>query len=288
MNVPSSITAPVTGAVGRFFSGVGLLLRGIGLYVRSPGLMLLGIVPALLSGALFVGAFATLVYFVDDLAALVTPFADDWSTTARNLVRVIAGLAFLGLGGLLGVLTFTAVTLVIGDPFYEKISERVEERYGGTPGAVEVPFWGSLRRSVVDSLRLVAISVLVGIPLFAAGFIPVVGQTVVPVIGAAVGGWFLALELTGAPFYRRGMRLPDRRALLKADRPTALGFGVAVFVCFLIPLGAVLIMPAAVAGATLLARRSLGQSVAEPRRPGGLSDPFDQPAGAPPRPVGER
>lgn len=278
----------MTGAVGRFFSGVGLLLRGIGLYVRSPGLMLLGIVPALLSGALFVGAFATLVYFVDDLAALVTPFADDWSTTARSLVRVIAGLAFLGLGGLLGVLTFTAVTLVIGDPFYEKISERVEERYGGTPGAVEVPFWGSLRRSVVDSLRLVAISVLVGIPLFAAGFIPVVGQTVVPVIGAAVGGWFLALELTGAPFYRRGMRLPDRRALLKADRPTALGFGVAVFVCFLIPLGAVLIMPAAVAGATLLARRSLGQSVAEPRRPGGLSDPFDQPAGAPPRPVGER
>ena len=28
----------------------------------------------------------------------------------------------------------------------------------------------------------------------------------------------------------------------------ALGFGVAVFVCFLIPLGAVLLMPAAVAG----------------------------------------
>ncbi|WP_405116012.1 EI24 domain-containing protein [Micromonospora sp. NBC_01405] len=263
VNVPSNITAPVTGAVGRFFSGVGLLLRGLGLYVRSPGLMLLGIVPALLSGALFVGAFATLVYFVDDLAALVTPFADDWSATARGLVRVIAGLAFLGVGGLLGVLTFTAVTLVIGDPFYEKISERVEERYGGTPGAVEVPFWSSLRRSLVDSLRLVAISVLVGIPLFAAGFIPVVGQTVVPVIGAAVGGWLLALELTGAPFSRRGLRLPDRRARLKVDRPTTLGFGVAVFVCFLIPLGAVLIMPAAVAGAALLTRRSLGQSIEE-------------------------
>ncbi|MGY3517312.1 MULTISPECIES: EI24 domain-containing protein [Micromonospora] len=267
MNVPSSITAPVTGAVGRFFSGVGLLLRGIGLYVRSPGLMLLGIVPALISGTLFVAAFATLVYFVDDLAALVTPFADDWSGTARSLVRVVAGLAFLGVGGLLAVLTFTAVTLAIGDPFYEKISERVEERYGGTPGAVEAPFWASLRRSVVDSLRLVAISVLVGIPLFAAGFIPVVGQTVVPVIGAAVGGWFLALELAGTPFYRRGMRLPDRRTLLKADRPTTLGFGVAVFVCFLIPLGAVLVMPAAVAGATLLTRRAMGQSIEPPGRP---------------------
>jgi CysZ protein len=59
------------------------------------------------------------------------------------------------------------------------------------------------------------------------------------------------------------MRLPERRSLLRADRPTTLGFGVAVFVCFLIPLGAVLVMPAAVAGATLLARRALGQSVVE-------------------------
>ena len=128
---------------------------------------------------------------------------------------------------------------------------------------MDVPFWSSLRRSLADSLRLVALSALIGVPLFAAGFIPVVGQTVVPVVGALVGGWFLALELVGAPFYRRGMRLPDRRARLRADRPTALGFGVAVFLCFLIPLGAVLVMPAAVAGAALLARRSLGQPVEE-------------------------
>ena len=64
----------------------------------------------------------------------------------------------------------------------------VEERLGGTPDAVDVPFWRSLRRSVADSVRLVGLSVLVGIPLLAAGFIPVLGQTVVPVIGAAVGG----------------------------------------------------------------------------------------------------
>jgi CysZ protein len=257
------LAAPVTGAVTRFLAGAGLLLRGLALYVRSPRLMLLGILPALISGALFVAAFATLLYFVDDLAALLTPFAGDWSEAGRRLIRVVAGLAVVGLAGLLGVLAFTAVTLAVGDPFYEKISERVEDRLGGTPGAVEVPFWASLRRSIADSLRLVAVSALVGVPLFAAGLIPLLGQTVVPVVGALVGGWFLALELAGAPFYRRGLRLPDRRSILKADRPTTLGFGTAVFLCFLIPLGAVLIMPAAVAGATLLARRSLGQSVEE-------------------------
>ncbi|MGC5050213.1 EI24 domain-containing protein [Micromonospora sp. DT48] len=260
---PSGIPGAAVGAGRRFAGGAALLLRGIGLYVRSPGLMLLGVVPALISGTIFVGAYALLVFFVDDLAVAVTPFADDWSTTARSVVRVVAMLGFLGLGGLLTVLTFTAVTLVVGDPFYEKISERVEQRYGGTPDAVEVPFWSSLRRSAADSIRLVALAVLVGIPLFVAGFIPLVGQTVVPVIGAVVGGWLLAVELVGAPFYRRGKGLRDRRAVLKADRPTALGFGVAVFVCFLIPLGAVLLMPAAVAGAALLARRSLGQPITE-------------------------
>jgi CysZ protein len=37
----------------------------------------------------------------------------------------------------------------------------------------------------------------------------------------------------------------------------ALGFGAATFVSFLIPLGAIVVMPAAVAGATLLSRRIL-------------------------------
>lgn len=261
-----TVNAPAGGRVGTFLSGfgsgVGLLFRGLGIYARNPRLVLLGIIPGLLSGALYLAAFGTLIYFVSDLAELITPFADGWAGWARDVVRLIAGLAFLGLGGLLGVLTFTAITLFIGDPFYEQISESVEARYGGVPDEIEVPWWRSLRRSLVDSARLLVRSVLIGIPLFVAGFIPIVGQIVVPVVAALVAGWFLAVELVGVPFYRRGLRLPDRRRVLRANRPLALGFGVAVFLCFLIPLGAVLIMPAAVAGAALLARCTLGQPVA--------------------------
>jgi CysZ protein len=81
------------------------------------------------------------------------------------------------------------------------------------------------------------------------------------VLGALVGGWLLAVELTGAPFQRRGQRLRDRRRVLKTQRPLTLGFGVAVFLCFLIPLGAIFMMPAAIAGATLLSRRTLGHPI---------------------------
>jgi CysZ protein len=231
--------------------------------MRSPRLLGLGIIPALIAGVLYVVAIVALIAFISDLAAAVTWFADGWSTGLRDTARVLAGAGLIGLAGLLGVLTFTAVTLLIGDPFYEKISELVEDRFGGVPDAVEIVWWRSLRRSLVDSLRLIGLSVLIGLPLFVLGFIPVIGQTVVPVLAATVAGWILAVELTGVPFQRRGRRLADRRRALRAHRPMALGFGVAVFGCFLIPLGAVLLMPAAVAGGTLLARRALGVPIDE-------------------------
>jgi len=255
--------AAAGGVVRQFLTGVGLLGRGLVVCLRNPRLLALGMLPALIAGVLYVAALVALVVFVDDLAGAVTWFADDWATGWRDVVRIVAGAGVIGIGGLLSVLTFTAVTLMIGDPFYEKISELVEDRFGGVPDAVETVWWRSLRRSLADALRLVGLSVLIGVPLFVAGFIPVVGQTVVPVLAATVAGWILAVELTGVPFQRRGRRLADRRRALRGQRPTALGFGVAVFVCFLIPLGAVLLMPAAVAGGTLLSRRSLGLRIDE-------------------------
>jgi CysZ protein len=249
--------AATGGAVRNFGTGAALLGRGLGLVLRSPRLLALGLVPAMISGILYAAAVITLIVFIQDISAAVTSFAADWSAGWRSLIQIVAGIAVLGIGALLGVLTFTAVTLLLGDPFYEQISVRVENRFGGVPDEVAVGFWPSLARSLVDSLRLIGLSVVFGVPLLLLGFIPVVGQTVVPVLGAAVGGWLLAVELTGVPFQRRGRRLHHRRAALKGNRPMVLGFGVAVFLSFLVPLGAVLLMPAAVAGATLLARKVL-------------------------------
>lgn len=255
-------------ALREFLIGVGLLGRGLGLVLRTPRLLLIGLLPALLSGVLYIGLLVLLIRFLPDLSAQATWFADGWDTWLRDTVRFFAGAGVLGLSVLLAIITFTAVTLLIGDPFYETISKRVEDRFGGVPDEVEVSILESLRRSAADSIRLIGISVLVAIPLFFLGLIPVVGQTVVPVIGGAAGGWLLALELTGVPFQRRGQRLRHRRGALRGRKPLALGFGVAVFVAFLIPLGAVFLMPAAIAGATLLARRSLGKPIDMVTAPG--------------------
>lgn len=260
--------APATrrpNAAVRYVRGVGLLGRGFGLAARNPRLMLLGMIPVVIAAAVVIGAFVVLVYFVDELAGTATGFADDWSEGSREFARLLVGIAILGAALLLAVVTFVQLTLLIGDPFYERISTEVEGLHGGVSGEVETGFWRAIWQNLASSGRLLAIAGIVGICLFALGFIPVVGQTVVPVLGASIGGWLLAVELTGVAFSRRGLGLGRRWRALRAHRADALGFGTAVFVCFtFIPFGAVLFMPAAVAGATLLARKALDLPYEQP------------------------
>jgi CysZ protein len=231
------------------------------MYARSPGLLMLGMLPALIAFALLCAGFVAVLYFIGPESRTLTWFADGWPEAARDLVRVLAGIAIIVAFVFLSVIGYTALALAIGDPFYEKISERVEAYYGDGGDAVNLPWGKDLARSVSEALRLVVLTAVIAILVFVVGLIPVVGQVAAAVIGGLLGGWGLAVELTGIPFARRGVRLAQRRQVLRQHRWLALGFGVAVFVCFLVPFGAVLVMPAAVAGATLLTRYLHGQPV---------------------------
>lgn len=256
MRIPPPSTSASVGALGRFFTGVGYLGHGFRLWARSPRLMVLGAIPALVIGAVYTSALVVLALNLPAITAWLTPFATDWDDTMHVIARIIAGIAVCGLVLIVAVFAYTAITLTVGAPFYERIWRGVEERVGDAPTG-EQPFWRSLARGIRDGLRLLLASVGIGLALFALGFVPVAGQTLVPVVGALVGGWFLAVELSGFAFDARGFTLADRRRMLGANRAATLGFGVATYLLFLVPLGAVVVMPAAVAGATLLSRATL-------------------------------
>jgi len=261
MPVPPPSTTTSVRLLGRFFAGVGYLGAGFRLWARSPRLMLLGALPALVVGAVYTTAFVIVALNLPAITAWLTPFASGWDDAVRVTTRIIAGIALSGLVFIVAVFTYTALTLLVGAPFYERIWRSVEERTGDAPTG-DQPFWASLGRGIRDSVLLLVASLVIGLVLFATGFIPVVGQTLVPVLAALVGGWFLTVELTGFAFDARGFSLADRRRMLGTDRAAALGFGVATYLLFLVPLGAVVVMPAAVAGATLLSRRVLTKPVA--------------------------
>jgi CysZ protein len=248
------------GTVRDFFAGAAFVGRGLRMWATSPRLMFLGVIPAIIVGVLYAAALIVLAFNLDAIAIALTPFADKWGEPFRLGSRIAAATGVAGVTLLIVIATYTALTLAIGDPFYERIWRRVEERLGGIPDEFEMPLWRSIRVGIVDSSRLVMFAALVGILLFAGGFIPVVGQTLVPVLAATTAGWVLAVELTGRVFDARGISPSERRRVLKRSRALSLGFGVTTYLLFLIPLGAILVMPAAVAGATLLGREALDRN----------------------------
>lgn len=241
-----------------------------------------GLLPGLITLVLYAAALVALALWGTDLVSWATPFADDWSDPWPGLFRGFLTVLLFALALLLSVVTFTAVTLLIGEPFYESLSEQVDISVAGSAPESGLPLWREVLISVRDSLRVVVRAVLWGVLLFGLGFLPVVGQTVIPVIGFFVTGFFLAEELTAVALARRGVRLRDRLGLLRARKTLAWGFGTPLAVVFLVPFVAVFLMPGAVAGATLMARDLMGEPTGDPDDPeaaNGAADAAD--AGAP-------
>jgi CysZ protein len=246
-----------------FFAGVALLGKGLRTWATRPRLMVTGAVPALIVALVYGAGLVTLAVFSPGIAEWATPFADEWAEPWRSITRVSAALALVGVGVLLVVFTFTAITLAVGDPFYERIWRQTEESLGDAPPEPSGRFWRLLARGIATGLRILLLTLGIGVLLFVVGLVPFVGQVAVPVLGALFGGWVLSLELTGFAFDAREIPLRERRRMLGARRARTLGFGVATYLLFLIPLGAVFVMPSAVVGATLLVRETTRESAAQ-------------------------
>lgn len=247
-------------AIREFLSGVALVGRGLRVWRTAPHLMVVGLIPAVIVGVFSLAGIIALALNLDAIALAATPFAADWDEPFRSGIRIVVGLAFLAVAVLVIVFTFTAVTLIVGGPFYERIWRHVELQYGPVPDDGPRGFWAPLTKGILDGIRMLVPTLLIGVGVLAVGLIPGIGTILAGLLGAVVGGWFLTVELVGFAFDARGRTLHERRQALRARRPLALGFGVAMYLLFLIPLGAVLMMPAAVAGASVLARRTLGES----------------------------
>jgi CysZ protein len=249
----TSVAPPRRGGLRRFLHGAGTLFRGFRLWGARPGTMWLALLPALIVLVALVAAIVALGAAAAGISTALTPFADGWAEPWRGAIRAVLGLALV-LGALwLAVTTFTALTLAIGDPFYERVWRAAEQEDGGPVPDDPPGFWRALGSALVLVLGGLGVAVLVAL----IGLIPVVGPIAGTVVGVVLSGRLLAAELLTRPMEARGLTGPSRRAVLRGHGAEQLGFGVATQLCFLVPLGAVVVMPAAVAGATLLAREAV-------------------------------
>ncbi|MFK3678113.1 EI24 domain-containing protein [Microbacterium sp. NPDC090218] len=266
--------------IREFATGIRTLLRGFGLWRTRPGLMALGLIPAIIALIVLAAALIPLVIGMPSVSAWLTPFAEGWIEPWKGLLRAAVGFVVVAAALVLASAIFSALTLTIGDPFYQRIWHAVEVDLGETPPADGGSFW----TTVGEGLRLVMLGILIAILVLLIGLIPAVGGFFGPIAGVVLTGRLLARELTGRAFDARDLSPADRAALFSGSRARVLGFGVATQLCFLIPGGAVAIMPAAVAGSTMLARDMLARTgVTTPLLPVTQATPPPPP---PPAPLG--
>ena len=242
--------------IREFATGIRTLLRGFGLWRTRPGLMMLGLIPAIIAVIVLAAAIVPLVIGMPSVSVWLTPFADGWIEPWRGLLRTAVSFVVVAAALALASVVFSALTLTIGDPFYQRIWHVVEVDLGEAPPADGGSFWTTLG----EGLRLVMLGILIAILVLLIGLIPAVGGFLGPIAGVVLTGRLLARELTGRAFDARDLSPADRAALFSGSRARVLGFGVAAQLCFLIPGGAVAIMPAAVAGSTMLARDMLART----------------------------
>jgi CysZ protein len=171
-----------------------------------------------------------------------------WLRSALGFVLTGVALAF-------AVIAALFVSQIAAAPFHEALSHAVELiRCGTSPDSSSLAL---LLRDVLRSIQLavakLVIYVALMLPLWIGSLlVPGVGAIVASGAGFAITIAFLALDHLDWAAARHGLRARDRIGFLRAHPAALAGFGLGVWVLLFVPIINLLLMPAAVAGGTLL------------------------------------
>ncbi|MGA9854182.1 MAG: sulfate transporter CysZ [Gammaproteobacteria bacterium] len=233
-----------------FSHGAGCLFRGFGFLLR-PGIKRHVIVPLLINVVLFGCALAYAANHFDTWLQHLTAGLPAWLSWLASLLWLLFAFAAL----VVLFYTFTLVANLIGAPFNSFLSARVQalvtgerpDSGRGLAGDIVISLRDELRRILYILWRAILIGLL-GLLLF---FIPLF-SILTPLLWLLFTAWMLAMQYSDYPLSNHGVDFTAQRPLLKQQRNRLFGFGIATALCTLIPVMNFIIMPAAVAGATLL------------------------------------
>lgn len=234
---------------GNLFTGASYLLRGLTM-LPEPGIRGFVIVP-LVANILLFGALATLLWsYVGGFAAVLTDFLPDWLGFITWIVWPLVWLA----GGLLTGYISTLLVLLFTSPFHALLAEKVEERLTGQPvPALEgtLAALGEVPRAFLRELNKFAYYIPIALFVLIISFIP--GLNVFsPLLWFILGAWMMSLQFLDYPMDNHRLPFSEVRNACASRRLTSMGFGGAVAFVSGIPLANLILIPAAVIGATLL------------------------------------
>jgi CysZ protein len=232
--------------VTSFALGMQSFIAGFGL-ITKPGIKRLVFIPLLINVCLFVVLFFVFRYFVSEFNHWFAAHLPSWLQWLSAILWLLFFISFF----LFFVATFVAFANIISAPFNSLLSDAVE-RYLTGQAQPSRGFYENMKdipRVIGRQLAVLGFYLPRALLLLMLFFIPII-QAVAAIFWFLFNAWYMTLTYLDYPTDNHRISFKATRAWLKERRLEGLGFGVSVLIAAMIPVFNLLVMPAAVAGAT--------------------------------------
>lgn len=234
---------------GNFFRGLGYLAEGFRL-IRQPGLRLFVVIPLVLNILLFGVLFYFLAELFGILIAAMMGWLPDWAW-----LQALDWLFWIFYGAVILLMLaygFVILANLIGSPFYGYLAELTEKHLRGQDVSTEgswVAIIKDIPRALWREVQKMAYYLPRALGLLILGLIPVV-NLVVAVLWFLFNTWMMSLQYVDYPADNHKVSFPALRRKLGSVPLSAMGFGLPVALAAMVPVLNLLVVPAAVCGAT--------------------------------------
>lgn len=229
------------------FAGLAYLRDGF-LLLGRPGLRRFIVMPLLVNVLLFGGLLWWAFGWIEATSQYLLDLLPGWLQWLSRLVVPV----FVVTSLVLIFFSFSILANLIAAPFNGLLAEAVEAQLTGEPLQGD---WRQVLRDVLPSifseLRKLTYFALRAVPLLLLLLVPAV-NVVASLLWMLFGAWMMAVQYIDYPMANHGLFFKEQRARLRKRPLLAWSFGGLVMLCTMIPLVNFFVMPAAVAGATLV------------------------------------
>jgi CysZ protein len=208
------------------------------------------VVPLVVNIIIFGSLISLGLSYIGDLMDRWLGILPDWLDFVRWILWPLIGLTLSLITGYL----FTAVALIIASPFNALLAEKAEELITGRQVAGLEGLGSALMavpRGVLREIRKLVYYLPMFVFVLLLTFIPVL-NVVAPFLWFLLGAWMMSIQFVDYPMDNHQLSFAEVKEALRSRRLSGLGFGGVVALCTGIPIINFFVIPAAVAGATLL------------------------------------
>ncbi|GLS25022.1 sulfate transporter CysZ [Marinibactrum halimedae] len=217
------------------------------------------IIPILINILIFLGTTTFMISLFSSLMDYLMGFIPSWEWFSF-IADILAVILWVLLAVLLAIVygySFSILTNLIAAPFYGILAEKIEHHLTGkSPPTEALP--AMIVRTIGRELTKIWYFLVRAILIFLLSFVPLIGL-VVPVIALAWGAWSMSIQYSDYAADNHQLPFKSLRKSLWTQKFTAGGFGGLIMLGAMIPVVNIFVMPAAVAGGTIMWVRDLKQ-----------------------------